>query len=122
MKNILFIHWEAEECEQFAAKIRKWGYSVATESGQQSDACKRVRELMPDAVVISLRKYVSGGREVGRFIGTSRVTQEIPIIYMDGPRDTRRDRIREILPDAVFSSIQDLEETLANIFGEQKEG
>ncbi|MCB1186021.1 hypothetical protein KDL29_02545 [bacterium] len=117
MKNVFFIHWEPEECEQFAAQISKWGYNVISESGQQAEACRRVNEMQPDCVVISLRKYVSGGREVGRFIGTNRATKDIPIIYMDGPRDTRRDRIAEILPDALFSAIQDLEATLGEVLG-----
>jgi CheY-like chemotaxis protein len=122
VKNIFFIHWESTEIEALAAQITQMGYSVATECKDSPTACRRVTELLPDAVVISLRRFVSGGRETGRFLGTSRVTKHIPLIYMDGPRDARRDRIREILPEAIFSSIQDLPETLARVLGNAPAG
>lgn len=117
MKNIFFIHWESTEVEALAEQIAQMGYNVATECKDGPTACRRVTEMQPDVVVISLRKFVSGGRETGRFLGTSRVTKHIPIIYMDGPRDARRDRIKEILPEAIFSSIQDLPETLKRVLG-----
>ncbi len=111
------MHWETDECPEFAAKISDWGYSVACERDSGPDDCRKVIELQPDVVVISLRKSVSLGRETGRFISMNRKTKHIPLIYMDGPRDNRRDRITALVPTAKFSAIQELEELLGELTG-----
>lgn len=115
MKNIFFIHWNAEECEPLAAQIATWGYSVATETEKSPEACRKVAATMPDAVVISLRRFVALGRETARFIGTRRTTKHIPIIFMDGPGDERVARIATMLPQAHFCPLDELQERLLQL-------
>jgi CheY-like chemotaxis protein len=115
VKNIFFIHWNAEEIAPLAAQIAAWGYSVATESEKSPEACRKVAATLPDAVVISLRRYVALGRETARFIGTRRTTKHIPIVFMDGKQDERLERIAAMLPQAQFCLIDELAEVLQQL-------
>jgi len=100
--RVYWVHWHAEEAKQRAAPLRAAGYAV--DCGPiDPDVVRKLRREPPLAVVIDLSRLPSHGRDVGLGLRTFKTTRQVPLVFVDGPRD-KVDRIRKLLPDAVFTS------------------
>jgi len=54
-------------------------------------------------VVIDLNRLPSQGRDLGIALRTYKTTRQVPLVFVDGDPE-KVARIREILPDAVYTS------------------
>lgn len=102
MSRIRLIHWNEEEAPERAARIRSAGYEVSF--GAFTDQTwKKLRENPPAAVVIDLSRLPSHGRDVALGFRTYRSTRHVPIVFVGGDPE-KVANIKEILPDAVYTS------------------
>lgn len=112
MPTIHLIHWNAAEAEARAAVIRAAGYEVASGLPPGPEFIKRMRQDPPAAVVIDLGRLPSQGRDMGVALRVSAATRRIPLVFVAGSPD-KVARVREVLPDAVFTTWERIAEALA---------
>lgn len=106
----MLVHWDAAEAKEMAASLRSAGWQVRI-------GCPELRELKekpPTAVVISLQRLPSHGREVAGAIWYTKWGREIPIVFTDGEAE-KVQATREKFPDAKFSTWRGLHGVLAKV-------
>lgn len=101
MKRIVLVHWHAGEAEQRAGLLGRGGYRVTTYSETQGDH-RALAADPPDVFVIDLGRLPSHGREVGAWLRRQKATRRVPLVFIEGD-EVKTARVREMLPDAVFS-------------------
>ena len=101
MKRIQLVHWKPEEAGPRVAWLRKAGYRVLLRS-PGPEFLKDLRSRPPDAVVIDLERLPSQGRDVGVALRHRKATRGIPLVLAGG-EGGKVERIRKVLPDAVFT-------------------
>jgi len=102
MSYVRLIHWNAHEAEQRAEQLRAAGYD-AVSAPFDATALHALREEPPDAVVIDLTRAPSQGRDVAVGIRKYKATRHVPLVLVGGDRK-RVERIKTLLPDAVYTS------------------
>lgn len=114
MKGRAFlVHWREAEAEVLAREIRNMGWNVDIETNDGARAGKRIKDDPPDVVVIYLTRLPSHGRDTGQSLQTREDTQSIPLVYVDG-NDEAVDRTRRAVPDAVYTTTEELDRTLSS--------
>ena len=103
MNRIHLIHGNAAKAEESVAKLRAAGYEVACEAFEGPVTLRKLRDNPPRAVVIDLSRRPSLGRDVAVFLRHHKSTRRIPIVFVAGDRE-KVARIKEILPDAVYTA------------------
>lgn len=101
--RLRLIHWNAAEAEQRAALLQAAGYAVDSEPFTGPPSMRKLRADPPDAVVIDLARLPSQGRDVAVNIRHYKATRLVPIVFVDGQPE-KVGRIRELLPEAVYTS------------------
>ena len=102
MQRIRLIHWHEGEAAERAASLRQAGYRV--DHGPLDPAgLKDLRQRPPVAVVIDLSRLPAQGRDVGLALRTSRSTRQVPLVFVGGD-PAKVTRVKELLPDGVFTS------------------
>ena len=106
MQRIRLIHWNAAEAGERAAQLRAVGYEV---DGEPLDGAglRRLRDDPPDVMVIDLSRRPSQGRDVGLTLRKYVATRRVPLVYAGGAGDVVA-RLREHLPDAVYTSWEEV--------------
>jgi CheY-like chemotaxis protein len=102
LQRLRLIHWKAVEAEKRATTLEAAGYAVDRTPFSRV-AFKELAETPPSAVVIDLTRMPSQGRDVAVSLRKAHATRRIPIVFVGGDQE-KVDRIREILPDATYTS------------------
>jgi CheY-like chemotaxis protein len=102
LRRVRLIHWHAGEAEERAERLRSAGYEADAAVPDGAAALRALRDDPPDAVVIDLGRLPSHGREVGVSLRVTKATRNLPLVFVDGD-PTKVARVREVLPDAVFT-------------------
>jgi hypothetical protein len=117
MVRVRLIHWKAEEAETRAARLRALGHEVEAELPAGPAFFRLLRQNPPDAVVIDLGRLPSQGRDMGLTLRKYQDTRHVLLVYVGGP-PAKVARIQELLPDAVYTTWdeigQALEEAIAH--------
>ena len=103
MPRVRLIHWKAAEAAPILQALRTAGYQVDYDENPDYHLSQAIRAELPAAVVIDLSWRPSHGREVGVFLRGSKSTRHVPIVFVDGLAE-KVERIREELPDAVYTT------------------
>jgi CheY-like chemotaxis protein len=112
MKRVILVHWNADEADERAARLREAGYDVSCHSEARANPGP-LREDPPDAFVIDLTRIPSQGREIGGWLRRQKPTRGVPLVFIEGdPEKTQR--VRDLLPDATFTSWEDVAGKLAD--------
>jgi hypothetical protein len=112
-KRILLVHWNAAEAEERAARLAGTGLEVICHSEHGGGGPLRAaRNAPPDAVVVDLTRLPSHGRAVGTWLRQQRPTRRVPLLFVGGESE-KIARVREVLPDAVFTTWRGIERALA---------
>ncbi|MBL7202122.1 MAG: hypothetical protein ISS56_18430 [Anaerolineae bacterium] len=112
MQQIRLIHWNAAEAQERATWLRASGYEVDPTPFAPS-SLRAMRENPPGAVVIDLGRLPSQGRDAAILIRKDTATRHVPLVFVDGA-PAKVARIREILPDAVYASWDQIGDALAH--------
>ena len=120
MSRVALIHWNAAEAEERAARLRKAGHRAELPDGQSGAAIRALRESPPDAFVIDLSRIPSQGVAVATLLRQQKATRPVPIVFVDGDRD-RITRARRMLPDAEYTTWNQIREALDRVLGNPPE-
>lgn len=101
------IHWHDEEAADLAAELTKHGFSVEAAPRAGPAMLRKLRESKPAAVVISLRRLPSHGREAAQAIRYQKATRQLPVIFFDGAPD-KVEKLRQELPGCFFTTWEQL--------------
>ncbi len=113
-KNVSLIHWKAEEAQPLIDLMESAGYAVHYAGHQKLMRMSELRELDPVAAVIDLTRMPSYGRYWAAEVRSSKSLKNLPIVFVDGDAE-RVDRCRAALPDATFTSRDELAEILERV-------
>lgn len=112
--NLFLVHWNAEEAEKLAQPLRTTGWNVEIEAEDGRRAWSRVKDNPPDAIVVSLQRLPSHGRETARTIRSTTVGRGLPIVFVGGPEE-KLAKVRQQVPDGIFVDPDELLSTLEEI-------
>lgn len=111
MQRIQLIHWKEEETAERSERLRQLGYQVDTEIETPPQLLRRLGEESPAAVVIDLGRLPSQGRDMGLHIRLRKATRRLPLVFVGGAEE-KVARIKEVLPDAVYTTWAEIEKAL----------
>jgi len=115
MNQAFLIHWNAQEAEELAEQIRNYGWQIiGMESEDGARASKSVQQLQPGVVLVYLTRLPSHGRETAAYIQSVKSTSQVPIIFVGGRGEALR-KTKEKVPDAVYSTAEELEAELIKL-------
>jgi len=104
------IHSNAGEAEERGDTLRSAGFEVnhdpLTQAGLQA-----LRTDPPDAVVLDLSRAPSQGRDLGLSLRKVKTTRQIPLVFVGGEKG-KVARIKELLPDATYTTWDKVEGAL----------
>lgn len=112
MLTIQLIHWNAKEAQPLADRLAAAGYAVDNDVDDVPALLKRLRASPPAAVVIDLSRLPSQGRDIGVAMRATVATRRVPLLFVGGDPQ-KVEPIRARLPDAVYTTWDGIEETLA---------
>jgi CheY-like chemotaxis protein len=104
--KVRLIHWNHDEGGERAGSLRRSGIAADSEPWS-GNALKLIGNDLPEAVIIDLTRMPSQGRDVAIALRIRKSTRHIPIIFAGGAKE-KVAGIREQLPDAVYSSWDDI--------------
>lgn len=112
MLRVTLIHWNPKEGEARAEQLRKAGYEAISLSPQGGNL-SFVRQNPPDILVIDLTRMPSNGRAVGGRLRQSPKLRYVPLVFAGGEA-SKVEKTREVLPDALYASWDDIAATLGH--------
>lgn len=110
--RVHLIHWHADEAKERARRLQTAGYMVACDV-PSPNVLRDLRRRPPGAVVIDLSRLPSQGRDVAVALRHVESTRRVPLVFVDG-EDSKVTRIRELIPDAVYTSWPRMRSSLHN--------
>ncbi len=102
MHPVHLIHWQAEEAEERADRLRAAGYEATFEPLSPS-LLKTFKDHPPAALVIDLSRLPSQGRDVGLHLRKRKATRHIPLVFVEG-KANKVARVRKLIPDAQYTT------------------
>ena len=118
MKKLLihFISWDKVSIDSRISALKADRFDVIFGVPQDRNFFQSIEEKSPAAVLIDLTRSPSQGRDIAVTLRTRKATRAIPIVFIKGV--TGMDSIRQLLPDAIFSSwdkvVGDIQRAVAN--------
>ncbi len=100
------ICWSATEAKEKATRLEVAGYAVDFEPFSP-EVMKQVRHAPPAAVVIDLGRLPSQGRDVALQLRQFKSSRLTPLVLVGGD-PLKLPRIQELLPDAVYTTWEDI--------------
>ena len=116
--TVFVVSASACDAERISASLRERGWSVETEAQNPADACWRIGECRPHAVVISLDNDASIGCDLACALTVAEVTSDIPVLFVGGTSEDLT-VISERHPDAIFVDDADIPLVLKRILYRQ---
>ncbi len=98
--TLFYIHWHEMECVERTGALRRAGHTVRPHWSTSTPPALGKDDL-PDALVISLDRLPSHGRQVAAWLWEAKKRQHIPIVFEGGAPD-KTAAARKQFPKAVF--------------------
>lgn len=98
---IFIICWNQERLALISSKLG--GKAFESETADGANACKRIKELKPDFVILDLGTRASHSLATAGGLGKP----DSKIIFVDGTSENI-DKARKIFPNAVLATIESL--------------
>ena len=108
--DLALVHWDVDEAEELAAPLRAEGWRVRVGDFE----LKQLWATPPVAVVISLRRLPSHGREVADALWYTKWGRAIPIVFFYGAPD-KVEATRKKFPAAQFTRWEELRSLLLQL-------
>ena len=110
MAHIRLVHWNDDEARPRAALLAELGHTVDASTIDRA-ALRRLQAETPDAVVIDLSRQPMQGRDLGLHLRKTKATRQLPLVFVAGA-PAKVERVRADLPDAVYTTWEDIETDL----------
>lgn len=114
--RVFYVHWDKDEAQAAARGLREAGFNVRCESESGDGILKELKKSPADALVISLAREPSHGRQVAGAARDSKTHREIPVIFVGG-EDEKVAETRKEFPEAIYCSWAQLKQTLTKKLG-----
>jgi hypothetical protein len=114
--RLFYVHWDKDEALAACRGLREAGFNVRCESESGDAVYKEIKKSPPDALVISLAKQPSHGRQVAGATMQTKSLEGLRVIFVGGADDVVAETRKEF-PDAVYCSWAQLKQTLAKKLG-----
>ena len=111
MNRIRLIHWNANEAAERIEQLRAADYQVDFAVLKGGGDLRDLATDPPDAVTIDLHRLPSAGRDMGLFLRKQKSTRRLPLVFAGGDL-AKVARIKELLPDATYTSWSRIRESL----------
>jgi CheY-like chemotaxis protein len=103
MSRILLLHWDPDEADGRAAKLREAGHDVDVLARRPDPKrMERACAKKPDVCIVDLARRPATGRDLGVWMRQRKSTRLIPLVFVEGDEETT-DGVRQVLPDAEYS-------------------
>jgi hypothetical protein len=102
-ERVQLIHWNADEARERAQRLGAAGYEVDYEISGGATFVSEMGKNPPAAVIIDLARLPSQGRDMSILLRRTKATRHVPLVFIGGD-PAKVARIRELLPDAVYTS------------------
>jgi CheY-like chemotaxis protein len=112
--RIFLIHWKESEVSEYAERLRALGWQVETEAEDGARAGQRIKEILPDVIVIYLSLLPSHGSETAHALRSMKSTRQIPIVFVDGIDDAV-EKTRLKVPDALYTTSENIHSVLVSL-------
>jgi hypothetical protein len=106
MARVRLVSWKEEDARERAAVLRALGHEVDA-GAVTSGTIRELPRAEVDAFVIDLDRLPSQGRDVGVAVRRARASRAIPIVFAGGAPE-KVARVRDLLPDAVYTSWEEI--------------
>lgn len=103
--NVFLVHWNEQELAEHASALEREGHRVRGHFS--TEWFEKWGEYLPDAVVVSLDRLPSHGRQVAEWFWEAKYRRSIPVLFVGG-EPAKIEAIQSKFPAAVFSSWADL--------------
>ena len=114
--SIRLVCWKEDRADELAADLEATGFAV--EAGTLDGTTLRTLGQAPaNAVVIDLGRLPAQGRDIGITLRTTARSRHTPLVFVDGAED-KVARTREVLPDAVYTSRDDMASAIGQAIAE----
>src|SRR5262245_45994274 len=100
---LVLVHWHEQEAQELAKSLREQGWNVRTGEFQM----RELKASPPVALVVSLRRLPSHGREVADALWSTKWGREIRIVFFDGEPE-KIEATRRKFPSAHFTAWEEL--------------
>ena len=114
MPRVRLIHWNGPEGRERKLRLASLGYHADFDDVDGPALGRVLRASIPDLYLIDLSRMPSSGRQVAMWVRTSKSTRHVPIVFVDGDPE-KVARIRELLPDATYTSWTKLKTALPKV-------
>jgi CheY-like chemotaxis protein len=101
--NAVLIHWNADERASRLVRLERFCRTVTSWTPEGASPMRALEALAPDVVVIDLSRLPARGRDLAIAIRQRRLLRAVPIVFVDGDAE-KVSAIRELLPDAVYTT------------------
>ena len=108
--RVRLLHWNRTEAAERAEQLRSAGFDVIYEP-LDAAGLRMLRQDPPSAVVIDLGRAPSQGWDVALGLRKYTATRNVPLVFVGG-EPKKVDRIKELLPDAVYTTWDDVGRSL----------
>jgi hypothetical protein len=112
MAKVYYVHWHEGEWQARVAVLSAAGHEVR--GHWSAGETPRLGDELPDALVISLDRLPSHGRQIARWFWEARKRQTIPILFTGGKPD-KVSVAREQFPQALFCTVGEVATVLARL-------
>ncbi|HVW86941.1 MAG TPA: DUF3052 family protein [Bryobacteraceae bacterium] len=118
MQPVRILHWKPEEAGPLIELVRRAGFEPLCSDELHGTAIARaILADLPAAILIDLSRLPSHGREVAVWLRARKSTRHIPLIFVGG-EPAKIENIRQLLPDAAFTTPGRLASTLKRETGQ----
>ena len=97
--RVFYVHWNEEECKARIKALRSARHVVRGHWSMTEHAA--LKDPLPDALVISLDRLPSHGRQIAEWLWEAKKRQHIPIVFEGGAAD-KVAVTKQKFPRAVF--------------------
>lgn len=97
--KVFYVHWNESECKARAKALRAAGHTVRSHWSMTEHAA--LKDPLPEALVISLDRLPSHGRQIAEWMWEAKKRQHIPIVF-EGGVDDKVATTKKTFPRAVF--------------------
>ena len=115
-QTVRLVCWKEDRAAEVAADLESTGFEVDFRAFSPS-TMKELSEDPPGAVVIDLGRLPAQGRDVAVAMRTRARTRHLPLVFVDGA-DEKVPKIRELLPDAIFTDCEGLKRAIEDAIAE----